>query len=722
MVNPYTNPQAPPVLGQPGAVVTLLEGAEFLVGEQTGDVAPGTPHGLFFLDTRFLSQWQLTIDGATPEPLDVVSEQPVTALHVLRALPRHGQADTPLVVTRQRWLGQGMREDLTVWNYGHEPVEVEVGLAIAADFADLFEVKERRVRPHGQYWQEFRDDTFTHGVRREGLQRAVHMRFSRTPRSGPQTATWEATIGPQDIWRVCVEVSFTVEDERPTPRFPCGEPVDPATSDLRLRTWREQAPHISTDHRPLELATRQGTDDLGILRISDPEFPDRYVIAAGAPWFMTLFGRDSLLTAWMALLVDLELPRGVLHTLARFQGSDVDPRTEEEPGRILHEMRFAAAGSLALGGGSVYYGTADATPLFVMLVGELRRWGLAEEDVAALMPHVDRALRWIEEFGDRDGDGYVEYQRASDRGLQHQGWKDSWDGTRFSDGRFPQTPIALCEVQAYTYGAYIARAHYAEQTGDLDTARRYAQRAAALKAQFNQDFWLEEHGWLAMGLDADKRPIDALASNMGHCLWTGILDEDKAGLVADRLLSEELFSGWGIRTLATSMSAFNPTSYHNGSVWPHDNAICIAGLMRYGFVEHAQRAALALLDVAAEGSGRLPELFCGFARTQIPQPVAYPTSCSPQAWAAAAPLLVVRTLLRFDPWIPKGKLWLDPALPPEITRLHVERVPLAGSRLRIDVEGGSVNVDGLPPGVGLVREPRKPLTAYLATAPSGLLK
>lgn len=717
MVNPWTNPQAPPVLGAPGGVVTLLEGAEFLVAGRSGNVAPGSPHGLFFLDTRFLSQWELTIDGAAPEPLDVMSSEPFTALHVLRALPRRGHADTPLVVTCERWLGRGMRQDLTVHNYGPEPVEAEVGLTVAADFADLFEVKETRVRPHGQYWQEFRDDTFTHGVRREGLQRAVHVRFSQPPSSGPQKATWQPTIGSQETWTVCMEVSFTVEDEEPKPRFRCGAPIDPVGSGLPLRAWREQAPHITTDHAGLALATRQSTDDLGILRIRDPDFPDRYVIAAGAPWFMTLFGRDSLLSAWMALLVDPALASGVLHTLARFQGSDVDPRTEEEPGRILHEMRFAGAGSLALGGGSVYYGTADATPLFVMLIGELRRWGLADADVAALMPHVDRALRWIREFGDRDGDGYIEYQRATDRGLEHQGWKDSWDGTRFSDGRFAQTPVALCEVQAYTYGAYIARAHYAEQTGDADTARHYVDAAAALKARFNDDFWLEDRGWLAMGLDRDKRPIDALTSNMGHCLWTGILDQDKAAAVADRLLSEELFSGWGIRTLATSMRAFNPTSYHNGSVWPHDNAICIAGLMRYGFVEHAQRAALALLDTAASTGGRLPELFCGFPRAAIRAPVAYPTSCSPQAWAAAAPLLVARTLLRFDPWVPRGKLWVDPVLPPQIRRLHVERVPLAGTRLTINVEDGSVDVQGLPAGVELVSAPRRPLSAYLETAP-----
>ena len=282
------------------------------------------------------------------------------------------------------------------------------------------------------------------------------------------------------------------------------------------------------------------------------------MVAAGAPWFMTLFGRDSLITAWMALLVDPELALGTLQTLARFQGREVRPYNEEEPGRILHEMRFGEASSLSLGGGTIYYGTADATPLFVMLLGELRRWGLAREAVDELLPHADRAIEWIEQFGDRDGDGYVEYQRTSDRGLRNQGWKDSNDAIRFADGRLADPPIALAEVQGYTYGAYLARAFFAAEQGDAARSSELRARAAALKAAFNRDFWLEDKGWLAMGLDRDKKPIDALASNMGHCLWTGILDADKADAVARKLLSPDLFSGWGVRTLGASMIGLQP--------------------------------------------------------------------------------------------------------------------------------------------------------------------
>jgi glycogen debranching enzyme len=346
-----------------------------------------------------------------------------------------------------------------------------------------------------------------------------------------------------------------------------------------------------------------------------------------------------------------------------------------------------------------------------MLLSELRRWGLAPEVVNQLLPHADRALEWIETFGDKDGDGYVEYRRSSDRGLVNQGWKDSVDAIRFANGDLAKAPIALCEVQAYVYGAYIGRAHFADEDGDADYAERYRAKAAALKEAFNRDFWLDDRQWFAMALDAEKRPVDALASNMGHCLWTGIVDEDKAAAVAEHLVGPAMYSGWGVRTLASSMIGYNPISYHCGSVWPHDNAIAAAGLMRYGFVEEAQRVILSMLDASATTQGRLPELFTGLGRDEFPSVVGYPTSCSPQAWAAASPLLFLRTLLRLEPWIPHGKVSVAPAVPDAIGRLRVDNIPLGGARVSVDVFEGNVKVEGLPPAVELITEPRHPLTA-----------
>jgi len=337
-----------------------------------------------------------------------------------------------------------------------------------------------------------------------------------------------------------------------------------------------------------------------------------------------------------------------------------------------------------------------------MLLGELNRWGAAWTDVAPLLPHADRALRWVDEHGDRDGDGFVEYQRLTDRGLANQGWKDSWDGVTDASGRLVTAPVALCEVQGYVYAAYVARAELARREGDTDAAARWGERAAKLRRDFNEAFWLPDRGYYALALDADKRPVDALASNMGHCLWTGIVDAEKAPSVAAHLMSAPMFSGWGVRTLATSMGAYNAMGYHNGSVWPHDNALVAAGLMRYGFVEEAQTIALAMLDAAEALGGRLPELFCGFDRAAFQAPIRYPTSCSPQAWAAAAPLLMLRTMLRLDPALPERTVHLAPAVPAALLPLRVERLPLGGSELTIDITAEGWSADGLPEGVAVV--------------------
>ncbi|MCU4184260.1 hypothetical protein K6U06_07795 [Acidiferrimicrobium sp. IK] len=709
MADPWSSQESAPV-GAATERVTLVEGSAFLICAQNGDLTPESPEGFFFRDSRFLSRWTLEVNGERPEALATDSPEPYAATFVARTRPRPGRADSNLMVVRHRYVGRGVREDLLVRNFSEEPAYCSVRIAYGADFADLFEVKEARVvagagRPGAQEDQSL---VFRH--RHGSHTRSMRVSVSRPAKFDGDELRWEVIIPSKADWTLCQQFVCAIDDEEVEPRWVCGQPIGRAKPAERMAQWRRSVPVVDTDNEGLRAVVAKSAEDLGALRIFDPDYPERTVVAAGAPWFMTLFGRDSLLTAWMALLVDPELALGTLQTLARFQGRDLNPHNEEEPGRILHEMRFGEASSLSLGGGTIYYGTADATPLFVMLLGELRRWGLAREAVDELLPHADRAIEWIEQHGDRDGDGYVEYQRTSDRGLRNQGWKDSADGVRFADGTVAETPIALAEVQGYVYGAYLARAFFAAEQGDAALSSRLRGKAASLKAAFNRDFWLEDKGWLAMGLDRDKRPVDAMTSNMGHCLWTGILDADKADAVARRLLSPDMFSGWGVRTLAASMTGYNPISYHCGSVWPHDNAIIAAGLMRYGHVREAQRIIMAMLDAAVAQQGRLPELFSGLDRLELPIVVPYPTSCSPQAWAAASPLLMLRTLLRLDPWVPRGKVWLHPALPEQIGRLHVGRIPLAGARVSVTVEGDHVEVEGLPADLELVDAPRHPLT------------
>jgi glycogen debranching enzyme len=711
VTDPWTFAGETPSLGPLGGSVTLVEGPAFCISGRSGDLLPDSPQGLFFRDTRFLSRFDVRVNDQWPEPLSAERTSPFAAIFVLRSRPRSGHADSATLLFRYRYVGRGMREDVVVFNYGEEAAYCSIEFGFNSDFADLFEVKEGRARQNGEIMAEAEEGTIVFRHRRGAVRKGVRVTIAGKPHLSANLASFEVIVPARGQWRTCVQVTPVIEDDEIEPRYRCGAPVEHGTPHERLEQWRRDVPAVQTDYQTLRAVVDQSAEDLGALRIFDPDYPERTVVAAGAPWFMTLFGRDSILTSWMALIVDPDLALGVLQTLARFQGTKVDPRNEEEPGRILHEMRFGEAPSLSLGGGRVYYGTADATPLFVMLLGELRRWGLAPELVDSLLPAADRAIEWIEQFGDVDGDGYVEYKRSSDRGLANQGWKDSGDAIRFANGQQGRPPIALCEVQGYVYGAYLARAHFADEMADVKTAARFRGKAAALKRAFNRDFWLDDQGYFAMGLDGEKRPLDALASNMGHCLWTGIVDEDKAPLVVQQLMSTDMFSGWGIRTLAQSMVGYNPISYHNGSVWPHDNAIIAAGMVRYGFVEEAHRVILGLLDAAGYQGNRLPELFGGLSRHEVPFPVSYPSSCSPQAWAAASPLLFLRTILRLDPWVPHQKVWLSPALPPWIGYLRVDRIPLAGSRVTVEVEGDQFKVEGLAPEVELIEEPRKPLTA-----------
>ncbi|MGH1562218.1 amylo-alpha-1,6-glucosidase [Mumia sp. DW29H23] len=692
--------------------VTLLEGSSFCISSVTGDLGGPGPTGLFFRDMRILSRWELTIDGERPQPLAALTPEPYRGRFVAR-LPRRGRTDTNVLVHRERHVANGIRETVTIQNPAPETVACTVVIEAAADFADLFDVKDGRVDGGGEHRSEAGDARLVLVHRGAGADRAAVVDApgasvtSRTSAAGGAgTLTYEAVVPARGEWTASLLVHPVVEGEDVETSFPFDRAVSESLPAVRLQRWQSTTPIATTGHVGLQRVLHRSQEDLGALRIFERGEPSEAAVAAGAPWFMALFGRDSLLTAYMALPVDRSLALGTLRKLARHQGRRTVPVTEEEPGKILHEVRLGTEASLALGGGSTYYGTVDATPLFVVVLGEVARWGASPEEVQALLPAADRALEWIDRHGDRDGDGFVEYERATDRGLRNQGWKDSWDGVTFADGRPAEPAIALCEVQGYAYQAFVSRAHLAADAGDPETAERWRERAATLKRAFNERFWLPERGWFALALDRDKEPVDACASNMGHCLWSGIVDDELAPAVAEHLMSPEMFTGWGVRTLSSAMGAYDPVSYHNGSVWPHDNALVAAGLMRYGFVDEATRLAEGMLTAAERFGGRLPELFCGFDRDEYEDPVPYPTSCSPQAWAAAAPVQIVRSLLRFDPWLPRGELWVDPVLPAAYRPLRVQGVGLGDARTTLTIDGDeSCALDGLPAGVDVHREP-----------------
>lgn len=705
---PWTSKAQSATLAQDGGLVTLVEGSTFSLSDRTGDIAPDGPAGVFVLDARVISQWQLLVDGQPLEALSVDISEPFAATFVARAVQDSPTGDGTLLALRRRWVGLGLREEIELRSYRRAEVTAVVELRVASDFADVFAVKSGRASPAAPFVRL--TDGLGASAVRAGVRREVRITERRLSGLGSVEKSgllWSVTLPPNGSWRTCVEVSVAVADRPLDLQYKCGQPAAASRPARRLAGWRSHSPVLTRADERLVRAVARAVDDVGSLVIEDPRHPESPVVAAGAPWFMALFGRDSLLTSYMSLIVDPVLAVGVLQTLARLQGDRVDPATEEQPGRILHEVRFNSTAATDIDDGHIYYGTADATPLFVVLVGELARWGVDRAVVDSLLPHVDRALDWIVTFGDRDGDGYVEYERLSPTGLANQGWKDSWDSISSADGALADTPIALAEVQGYVYAAYLARAELAAARADDITARRYAAKAEQLRAAFNRDFWVADCGWFAIALDGAKRPVDALASNMGHCLWSGIIDPAKADRVAAHLVSPEMSSGWGLRTLATSMVRFDALSYHNGSVWPHDSAIAAAGLMRYGFVDEAVRLIEQLLDAAEVNDGRLPELYAGLSRADIAVPVAYPSSCSPQAWASASPLLMLRTLLRLEPRRDLGRYVVSPVAEPSL--IGDVELSFAGSRVRVQQDAPrGADVTGLPADVEVETEPPRP--------------
>ncbi len=681
-MSPWTYASESSRIGTAGTLA-LVEGSTFIVSSPGGDISPDQPQGLFMRDTRVLSTLTVTVDGNPLDPVSAVPRGPFSMTIVNRAHHPH-QADPLVTVLRHRHVGRGLLEELDIANHTIEPVSLELAITLDADFASLFDVKagSQDTDVRGLIWPT--EDGFDiHDPSGAGM-RTTHVHLHPPPdRHEGWRASWNLALAPRERRSICVDVGISINGDRIKPARRCGDAPTDSLPVQRLSNWQSSVARFASSDPRLERAAAQALTDLGVLRIFDPDHAERVVVAAGAPWFMALFGRDSILTAWMAMVADHDLARGVLEALADTQGVRSVHATEEQPGRILHEVRYDIRSANLLSGSSVYYGTVDATPLFVMLAAEYLRWTDDRDFVARLLPAVDGAIEWMEAFGDRNADGFIEYERTHEHGLANQGWKDSWDGVRYGDGRVATAPIALAEVQAYAFGAYKARSYMARVFDDRAGAAAHDSRAAELQHRFDQRFWLDDKGTYAIGLDGDGRPIDSSTSNAGHCLWAGIVPAHRSGILAGTLTSAALFSGWGLRTLSADNPAFNPLSYHCGSVWPHDTAIAVAGLHRYGHHAAAHTLSSGLLDTAMALGGRLPELFGGFDRLELPSPVPYPASCAPQAWAAASPLLIIRAISGLDPDLPNRRIGLRPGHEGSPEILRAIGVPLGTRRVEV---------------------------------------
>lgn len=654
--------------------ISILDGSTFFVSNENGDIAAeqNVPQGFFFKDTRHLSMWKLTVNGVQPDPLSTDSVEYYFAQFFCSPPTGTIYTNPTLSVVRRRLVGDGCVERISVINHSSEAQVVELEMQVGADFADLFEVKDALTKK-GEYYRHVRQQELVLGYKREGFVRETVIAASVPPANLTEDRfTFRSTVPAKESWELEFQIKPVVGGIELVPKF--AENGKGAALRDDFAKWIENAPTLISQPPIIRQVYMRSLMDIAALRFRPNPGSRDSIPAAGLPWFMALFGRDSLITSYQLLPFEPGLAATTLRVLAASQGKVEDDFRDEEPGKILHELRFGELTHFLERPQSPYYGTADATPLFLVLLDEYELWTGDTELVRSLEPNARAALEWIDRFGDRDGDGYIEYQRKTNLGLENQCWKDSWNSVLFSDGTVASSPRALCEIQGYAYDAKVRCARLARHVwNDPDLALRLEQEAQELKRRFNHDFFIPQREFFAEALDGNKKKVDSLTSNIGHLLWSGIVDTDKAEAVKRHLMGPELFSGWGVRTMATCEAGYNPIEYHNGTVWPHDNSLIAAGLARYGFREEAGRIVTGILEAALFFQYRLPEVFAGYDRKETAFPVRYPTASSPQAWAAGAPLLGIRVLLGMEP---RGEvLQADPALPSYVGTLALEGIP-----------------------------------------------
>ncbi len=664
-------------------LVKILDGNTFVVSDTAGDIEASLtdPTGLFSFDTRFLSKWVLTVNGERLNALSTDDLQYFEARFFL--VPGTGTVyvDAKLSVIRQRAVGDGFHEELTVLNHDDKPVDLTIRVEAASDFADLFEVKDA-LEKKGAYSARIEDGRLLLGYERETYRRETMISATAPAEVDESGLTFTVQVEPHGEWTTDLNVVTAMLGPGGTRVRTKYERGKRASMQQDLEKWLEEAPRLECDWEPLQTTYRRSLVDLAALRFSPFIAKGGSLPAAGLPWFMTMFGRDSIFTSLQALPFTPELAATTLSVLGQWQGSRLDDFRDEDPGRILHELRYGEMTAFEERPHSPYYGCADATPLYVVLLDEYERWTGDTKLVRQLENEARAALKWIDEYADLMGNGYVSYRRRNEKtGLENQCWKDSWDSISYRDGRLPGFPRATCELQGYAYDAKMRGARLARLVWkDAAFADRLEKEAADLKRRFNRDYWVEDDEYFALALDTEGKQVDALSSNNGHLLWSGIVEKSKAKAVARHLLGPRLFSGWGVRTLAEGEARYNPIGYHVGTVWPFDNSFIAWGLRRYGFKEEAARIASGILDAAEVFEGRLPEAFGGYERRLTKYPVQYPTACSPQAWSTGTPLLLLRTMLGLEPL--GDHLVVDPALAVGIG--HLELLDIPGRWGRID--------------------------------------
>ncbi len=675
--------------------LTLIAGSSFLICGLDGFIRPGGLDGYYAFDTRLLAETALVVNGQKPQP--VASSQ--VSSRQLRSYGIVGDPTTAdLLVIRSITVADELVDEIRIVNLRNVETDLTVEALYITDFADVFDVKAGRADRRGYQGSGPDGERLLLHYDFEGVVRQLRVEADSRCEVTNDRLRFTHKLSERDEWAVTLRAR-PVSDEAGTSHYPLvyGSP--------NLDLWDESLPKLSTNDERLQRAWDQSSSDLGSLRLWNEDDPSRPALAAGVPWFMTLFGRDSLIAGTMSLLVNQRPLLGSLHALSLRQGVKVDRRTGEAPGKILHELRSGASVRTKNGWGETYYGTIDATPLFVNAVAKAWRWGAAPDDIAQLMEACERATAWLVSYLEA-APNLLTYEYDPEHGLANQGWKDSFDGIRFGNGKIAQGTIALIEPQGYAYAALLAMADLRDEFGgegsNIDSAR-LRSLATELAERIDLMFWNEDIGFYAAAL-SDKRQVDSITTNPGHLLWASAAADKRVRRVTERIGEVDMATGFGIRTLSATNPGYNPLSYHCGSVWPHDTAIVISGMYSHGQVETAHRLTKDLLEATAQFNGRAPELFGGFDRNIFPETIPYPTSCSPQAWSAAATVELVRAVIGIEPDIPNRKVQLRPRLWDGL-EIRIEGIQLGtAGKLSLEVKGNHADVIEQPAGLKVVHD------------------
>jgi glycogen debranching enzyme len=680
--------------------LTILDGSTFCICADDGAIHEGAD-GFYADDTRFLSRLALRINGERPMPLSAGKVEYFAAAFFLRNPPVGGLGADELLIRSERFVTDDLQEHIVVTNLAGDAVSVELAVELASDFADILSIKHHDFAlgdpelavalPPPVALVAGPTPQIAHLLDPAGVL-ATDVRSSRAALVAGSALWFALELGPHAEWDV--RLTFRPRTGRARPgRTPRARHFGEQRTRIQrsLRAWNMHVPQLRASWPELGQAYSRSVSDLAALRMRGSDGVG-LLPAAGMPWFMTVFGRDTVITCLQTLIFGPELAHTALRVLTELQAEHDDAGIDAEPGKIIHELRRGRAAEVWF---PRYYGTVDATPLFLVLLSETWRWTGDDALVRELEPAMRKALRWIDEFGDSDGDGFVEFLRRSDHGLVVQSWKDSPDSQRFADGRIAEGPIASCEVQGYVYDAKRRCAELARAVlGDSALAERLERDADELRERFDRAFWVERSGgFYALALDGRKRPVDSRCSNMGHLLWSGIVPDARVARVAATLLAPPLWSGWGVRTMSAEDEAYRPLAYHNGTVWPHDNSLIAHGLSLRGETEASQRILRSTLEAARFFDGGLPEVFAGIARRDTPFPVAYPTASRPQAWAAGAPVLLLRVLLGLEPHpLERTLVVRSERLPDWAGSLTLTGVPAFGKRFDVHLREGWAEV------------------------------